>query len=144
MVRPRLRVRSLMVLVAIVALGVWGEQMMRRRAYCLEMAEKHRSQVFRRVFRLASSRSTNLVTATRLTSEAEKPWDTLPHPRGAFHVKQSSTAEGVERLRKGDPHAAWHLNLRDVYLRSASRPWLALPVEPTEPLDFPRPGYPDS
>jgi hypothetical protein len=44
-VRPKFRVRTLVILVAVIALGLWGEQMRRRRAYCLEMADKHQTKI---------------------------------------------------------------------------------------------------
>ena len=45
MVRPKLQVRAVMALVAIVAFGIWGEQMRRRRAYCLRMSREHRGKL---------------------------------------------------------------------------------------------------
>jgi hypothetical protein len=103
-VRPKLRVRSVMVLVAVVALGVWGEQMMRRRAYCLRKSLEHRSKLMMVSFHFSTP----------------------------LH-----TAEEEEKLRRTYPHAAWHLEVSDAYLRCASRPWQPVPPEPPEPFSFP-------
>ena len=107
MVRPKLRVRTLMVLVAVIALGVWGEQMRRRRAYCLRKSLEHRTKLL-------------------MTS---------------FHFSQRLLSpEDEEKLRRTYPHAAWHLEVSDAYLRCASRPWQPVPPEPPEPFAFP-PGH---
>jgi hypothetical protein len=93
-----------MVLVMIVALGLWGEQMRRRRAYCLRKSLEHRSKLYM--------------------------W--------SFHASNRLLPpEKEEELRKTYPHAAWHLEVSDAYLRYASRPWQLVPPEPPEPFDFP-------
>lgn len=94
MVRPRFRVRGLMILVAAIALGIWGEQMRRRRAYCLRKAAEHRSRLFMFSFHFQTPpvspeleeelRRTyphaawhlNLSDAYRCC--ASRPWETVP------------------------------------------------------------------
>jgi hypothetical protein len=115
-----------MVVVAVVALGAWGEQMRRRRAYCLVMAEEHRGRII-----MPSGRS--FVGPAR-TQDEEELRKTNPH--SGLRGEHSLTEQDLEKLRKTDPHAVWHLNVRDAYLRCASHPWEALPTEPTEPSDF--------
>jgi hypothetical protein len=93
-----------MALVALVALGMWGEQMRRRRAYCLRKSLEHRSKL--------------LIVS--------------------FHCSHRLfSAEVEERLRRTYPHAAWHLEVSDAYLRCASQPWRPVPPEPPEPFEFP-------
>jgi hypothetical protein len=104
MLKTRFSIKTLMALVAVIALGIWGEQMRQRRAYCLRKSLEHRSKLLMASFHMA-------------------------------HRPLSAKAE--ERLRMTYPHAAWHLNASDTYLRHVSRPWLALPPEPVEPHDFP-------
>jgi hypothetical protein len=123
--RPKFGVRALMVLVAVVALGTWGEQMRRRRAYCLVMAEEHRGRII-----MPSGRS----FAGPARTEDEELRNRNPH--AGLRGEHSLTEEDLEKLRKTDPHVAWHLSVRDADLRCASRPWEALPTEPTEPSDF--------
>jgi hypothetical protein len=109
MARPRVRVRGLMILVAAVALLIGGEQMRRRRVYCLKMADQHRSQLY-------------MISGFHFS---------IP--------RSSLTAEKEEELRRTYPHAAWHLDLSDAYRQRASRPWEPVPPEPPEPSDFPAP-----
>ena len=45
MIRPKMRIRALMAIVAIVALGIWGDQMRRRRHYCLKKSLEHRTKL---------------------------------------------------------------------------------------------------
>src|SRR5262249_12990397 len=45
MVRPKIRLRAVMTLVVAIALGLWGEQMRRRRAYCLRKSLEHRTRL---------------------------------------------------------------------------------------------------
>ncbi len=104
MVRPRIRVRAVMALVLVVALGLWGEQMRRRRAYCLRRSLEHRSSLY--------------------MVSLHMPHRPLP-------------PEAEEKLRRTYPHAAWHLQMSDAYLRCASRPWQSVPPEPPEPFAFP-------
>jgi hypothetical protein len=47
------------------------------------------------------------------------------------------STEAEEKLRRSYPHAAWHLDVSDAYLRCASHPWETVPSEPPEPSDFP-------
>src|SRR4051812_20166868 len=104
-----------MVVVAVVALGIWGEAMRRRRAYCLEMAEKHRRQLSLPSFRIAPSGSPDRFSLVRLTAQKQEELrKTNPHAGGWV---QGFTAEALETLRRTDRHAAWHLNVRDAYLR---------------------------
>lgn len=100
-VRPKIRVRAVMALVAIIALGLWGEQMRRRRAYCLQKSLEHRTRL--------------LMVSVHMSHRPLPP-------------------EAEERLRRTYPHAAWHLEISDAYLRCASRPWQP---EPPEPFSFP-------
>jgi len=41
-----MRIRTLLLLVAGLALAIWGEQMRRRRAYCLQKALEHRTRLY--------------------------------------------------------------------------------------------------
>jgi hypothetical protein len=100
-VRPKFRVRTLVILVAVIALGLWGEQMRRRRAYCLEMADKHVKKI-----------------------------------RAEFYT---GGLKSLDERPMRHAHAKWHRTLRDAYLRSAGRPWEAVPPEPPEPSVFPAP-----
>jgi hypothetical protein len=104
MISPKMRVRAMMAFVAIIALGIWGEQMRRRRAYCLKKSLEHRSKLL-----MISSH--------------------FSHPL--------MSAADEEKLRRTYPHAAWHLEVSDAYLRCANRPWQPVPPEPDEPFSFP-------
>src|SRR5271165_3003686 len=104
MIRPKVRIRALMALVAIIALGLWGEQMRRRRAYCLKKSLEHRSKLI----------------------------------MISFHFQHPLLSAAEEaKLRRTYPHAAWHLEVSDAYLRFANRPWQPVPAEPDEPFSFP-------
>jgi hypothetical protein len=60
-----------MILVAAIPLGIWGEQMRRRRAYCLNMAGKHRNQLLMTSFHFSHPRLT--------TEQEEELRKTYPH-----------------------------------------------------------------
>lgn len=107
MLRPKVRVRALMVLIAVIALGIWGEQMRRRRAYCLAKSRVHRSKLFK-------------ISGFHIYFSSPLP-----------------TPEREEEWRRTYPHAAWHLKLSDAYLHCASHPWEPVPQEPPEPSVFP-------
>src|SRR5262245_55668830 len=81
MLRKRFSLKSLMALVAIIALGIWGEQMRRRRAYCLEMADKHRDRLYMNSFHFSIPRST-------LTAEKEEELRRT-YPHAAWHLNVS-------------------------------------------------------
>lgn len=80
MVRPKVRIRSLMVLVAVIGLGIWGEQMRRRRAYCLRKAAEHRSQ-------LISVSGFHFASAPYSPEAEEELRRTYPH--AAWHLELS-------------------------------------------------------
>ena len=104
MIRPKVRIRALMALIAIIAFGIWGEQMRRRRAYCLKKSLEHRSKLL----------------------------------MVSFHFQHPLlSAQQEEKLRRTYPHAAWHLEVSDAYLRCANRSWQPVPPEPEEPVSFP-------
>src|SRR3954466_4334927 len=98
MAKPKLRVRALMAVIAVVALGFWGEQMRRRRSYCLEMAAKHRSHLFLPSSRLTAGTLPNRMSFVPLTAEQLRK--AQPHPADSFHWEQGQglTAEDVETL----------------------------------------------
>jgi hypothetical protein len=110
MIKPKIRIRALMAIIAIVALGIWGEQMRRRRDYCLKKSLEHRTKLL----------MMSLHFQHPLMSAAEE-----------------------EKLRRTYPHAAWHLEVSDAYLRCANQPWQAVPPEPDEPFSFPPGVVPD-
>jgi hypothetical protein len=51
-VTPKLRISGLRAFVAVVALGIWGVQMWRRRAYCLGKSHEHRTTLLMISFHL--------------------------------------------------------------------------------------------
>jgi hypothetical protein len=79
MVRPRFRLRGLMILVAAIGVGMWGEQMRRRRAYCLRKADEHRSKLLMMSFHFSTPRFS--------PEEEERLRRTYPH--AAWHLKVS-------------------------------------------------------
>lgn len=79
MVRPKLRVRVLMALVAVVAFGIWGEQMRRRRAYCLQKSLEHRTKLIMVSFHMSH--------APMSTEAEERLRKTYPH--AAWHLAVS-------------------------------------------------------
>jgi hypothetical protein len=68
-----------MILVAAIALGIWGEQMRRRRAYCLTMADKHRGLLYMISFHMSHPRLT--------IRQEEELRRTYPH--AAWHLNAS-------------------------------------------------------
>lgn len=110
MVSRRLGVRVLVV-VAIVVLGIYGGQMRRRRAYCLAMAEEHRGRAI-----MPAGRSFSGPARTAKEEEREK------NPHAGLRAEHSLTQAHLRKLREMDPHAAWHLNLGDGYLRPPAAP----------------------
>ncbi len=79
MARPKIRVGALMALVAVIALGIWGEQMRRRRAYCLRKSLEHRSKLFMTSFHFSHR---------PLPREAEERWRRT-YPHAAWHLAVS-------------------------------------------------------
>jgi hypothetical protein len=71
----------LLILVAAVALGIGAEQMRRRRAYCLKMADWHRSRLYMTSFHFAVPRSS-------LTPEKEAELRRT-YPHAAWHLNVS-------------------------------------------------------
>jgi hypothetical protein len=79
MVRPKIRISGLMALVAVFALGIWGEQMRQRRAYCLRKSREHRTKLLMTSFHMQHA---------PMATEAEKELrKTYPH--AAWHLTVS-------------------------------------------------------
>jgi hypothetical protein len=70
-----------MALVAIIAVGIWGERMRQRRAYCLRMSLEHRGKLYMASFHMQH----RLLTA----KEEETLRRTYPH--AAWHLNVSDT-----------------------------------------------------
>jgi hypothetical protein len=81
MVRPKIRVRTVMVLIVIIALGLWGEQMRRRRAYCLRMSREHRGKLL--------MTSLHFLHPLMSAKDEERLRKTYPH--AAWHLSVSDT-----------------------------------------------------
>ena len=109
MVRPKFRVRTMVVLVAVIALGLWGEQMRRRRAYCLEMADKHQKRI-RAEFstgglidldevpmRQAHVRWHRTLRAAYLRG-AGRPWETVPPEPPEPSIFPDPSGQGRKRI----------------------------------------------
>jgi hypothetical protein len=81
MMRPKLRIRAAMALIAIVAFGIWGEQMRRRRAYCLRKSFEHRTKLL-----MISLHFPHPLMSAKKEEELRK---TYPH--AAWHLSVSDT-----------------------------------------------------
>ncbi len=81
MLRKRFSLKALLAFVAIIALGIWGEQMWQRRAYCLRMSREHRSKLYMMTFHMSHRPLT--------IKEEEKLRKTYPH--ASWHLNVSDT-----------------------------------------------------
>lgn len=70
-----------MAMVAIVALGIWGEQMRRRRAECLQKSRDHRGKLL----------MTSLHFSHPLMSEKDEENLRRTYPHAAWHLRVSDT-----------------------------------------------------
>ena len=71
----------MMALVAIVALGIWGEQMRRRRAYCLRKSLEHRGKLM----------MISMHFSHPLMSEKDEERLRRTYPHAAWHLGVSDT-----------------------------------------------------
>jgi hypothetical protein len=70
-----------MALVAIVAFGIWGEQMRRRRAYCLQKSREHRGKLM----------MISLHWSHPLMSQEQEEKLRKTYPHAAWHLGVSDT-----------------------------------------------------
>jgi hypothetical protein len=114
--RPRFRLRTLLVLVALVAFGIGGELMRRRRDHYLEAVAEHaRLEAVERRW-AAFSRD----QAGFATNDPELP----PAERGVVAKTRRDDARYFDAL------AVWHARRQARYERAAARPWEAVESDP--------------
>jgi hypothetical protein len=158
--RPRLRfrVRTLLIVTAVIGLAMGLEGMRRRRAYCLNRAESHRGRFFMISgfhFQIPAGRRPALASRRQRQYQALRegrnpstvpPWEPAEAVRmterrdGSPMTRRELTeAERVaqeDKMARGYPHYAWHLGWARRFERAASRPWEAAPVDLPEPDQF--------
>ena len=113
--RVRFTVRLAMVVVALAALLSGAEVARRRWVYCLRKAAPH--QKLHNEYAMSATSRENSVRVAQAKGEAGK---TLPR----FWAMLAAD----DRL-----HAAHHAAIAEMYRGAATRPWLAIPLEPPEP-----------
>lgn len=104
----RFRIRSLLILVALVATTLWAVEARRRWSYCRWRAECHASEVLQ----IRENVRLTLALAERTPS-----------------CRWSMTHDAARRI----PYVAWHAGQAARFRRAMWRPWNPLPVEHPEP-----------
>ncbi len=135
--RPRLRVRTVLVLVVGLSLPMGLAGMYRRREECLARAYRHRAQplIF---FDDATIGGESWPRSLRARQERLRNEASFAGP-DRYAVPPPSRAEFVaaeDEQARTDRHYAWHLAQARRFDRVASRPWETVPIDPEEPDDL--------
>lgn len=122
---PRINIRSLMALVALVALAVWGESMWLRSVKFTKIARKHKS---------------------REGDHCGKFHDALRYYRQSStwypHLSDAQIIEGDNKLKMHRRSAAYEESMRRKYQRAARYPWFHVAPDPVAPPVVPEPTGP--
>jgi hypothetical protein len=120
---PRLRftVRRIMIVVALVALALWGGRMYQRWSYCQRRAAYHdqRRVIFERLKSQGFEMRGDIVLEDAIR----------PAGRSAG-VEQPLEIEYVHSVAEA---IGYHAAMKERYLRAAWRPWVSLPPAPSRP-----------
>jgi hypothetical protein len=101
--RPRLRLRTLLIVVVVAGLALGGWTMWKRREYCLER-----------------------IRSCKFWEKPQEP----PSRLGPYFDGPPTAAQQAEWRAWARAYAKWSARMRPAYERVARYPWLPLPPEP--------------